>query len=160
MFITLTTVKGQKRYPEDLWTVEEVKKMAEKYNLQDSVSATKNTMLLSSTKEQIDQYFQKLYKFRNETNEYNSFKEKTKFVRTYDDYFKLVESMPLIKADMIQGIGGVEKYTIYKKDAAKHKWRIYRSIKGELNFVKAEINISEREKKLGQRIDNLPPQKQ
>ena len=158
--LTFITAKGQKRYPEDLWTVEEVKKMAEKYNLQDSVSATKNTMLLTFSKSEIDEYFKEVYKYRAETTEYKKFNEKTKFVRSIDDYYTLVESMRIVKNDVVKSIGGIEKYAMNKKNTKKYTWRIYRNSNGDLRFVRNDTPVNENEKKLGHRIDNLPPQKE
>ncbi len=155
VLLIFVTAKGQKRYPEDLWTVEQVKQMAAKYNLQDSISATKNTLLLTMKKEEIEQYFQKVDKFRQETIVYKSFQAKTKLVRSYEDYFKLVESMPLIKDDVVQNLGGTEKYERYKKEVSKDKWRIYRDQAGNLRFFKASTVIKPAELKMGQRLDNL-----
>ncbi len=162
LLISSTSLKSQnqKRYPTDLWTINEVKKMAEKYNLQDSVSATKNTMLLTFSRSEIDEYFKEVYKYRTETTEYKQFNEKTKFVRSINDYYALVESMPIIKNDVVMSMGGIEKYAMNKKNTKKYTWRIYRNANGDLSFVKDNSPIQENEQKLGQRIDILPPQKE
>lgn len=157
---TCTYANSQKKYQDDIWTVAQVKKMAEKYNLQDEVSETENTMLLIMSREQIEQYFKKVYQIKKETNDYKTFLEKTKLVRSYRDYFTLVNSLPYVKKEMVESAGGIDKFEAYQKKVEKQNWRIYRHRTGNLTFVEANTPVKATESQVGQRLDNLPSAKE
>ena len=139
-----------------LWTVEQVKSIAKKYGMEDYVSDTKNTALLYDKKEDIEKYFQEESKVKQRIKEFKEYSEKTKYVRTYDDYLKLLEQYPTLKAQLEKSQGGSEEYAKYNAEAKKEKWRIYRNASGGLSFQNAALPIEPQELQWGKRVDNLP----
>ncbi len=137
-------------------TVEEAKQMAKKYDLEDSVSFTNNNILLFLTKEKAEKYLHNLSKAIKKRNEFDTFLNKTQYVKSYSDYFNLINSLPSVKKGWVDGFGSEKKYNDYVKETLKSNWRIYRTAKGELKFFKADTKITQSELKSGVRIDTLP----
>lgn len=157
LFSVITSVYSQFRDSDKKSTMQEVRQIADKYNLQDfEISETKNNLLLFMSKEQINNYFKKVVQYRELVNAYASFKEKNQQVRTYSDYFALLDQIPIVKKDVVYVSGGEEKYAKFQQDVLKSNWRIYRSLNGDLYFFKADTKIVPNETKVGKRIDNLP----
>lgn len=146
--------------PEPKWTIEQVREMAKKYNLQDSISYTNRYFLIYVDKIKVEKYLQEESTAIRETKEMKEYLEKTKFVRTLDDDIRLLNSYPSVKAAIVKMRGGEAGHRRYVQQARKYQWRIYRNNQGGLAFERADLPITESEKKFGQRIDNLPPQKE
>jgi hypothetical protein len=142
--------------PKKLWTLKEVKEIAKKYGMEDYVSETKNTALLYDKKEDIERYFQLESQTLKATKEFKECSEKTMYVRTYDDYLKLIEQYPTVKAQVEKTHGGKESFVKYNELAKKEKWRIYRNASGGLSFQNAALPIEPQELQWGKRVDNLP----
>lgn len=142
------------------WSLEEVKNMVKKYNLQDSVTATKNNGLMYADKIEIEKWAKSWVRAIEQQKERESFFNETQKVRTRADYYKVLETHPLIKQQLVNMQGGEVNYEKHKAETLKTNWRVYRNKKGELAFLPANRPIRAEEKQNGQRIDNLPPQKQ
>ena len=142
--------------PKQLWTIEEVKDMAKKYNFQDSISSTKRNFLVYLDKKGIEKHFMDEVKVRQHRNEMKTYLEKTKYVRTFDDDNNLLNSYPTVRAQTVKGRGGEIKHLEYIKAARKYQWRIYRNSIGGLAFYRADQPVMKSESDWGQRIDNLP----
>jgi hypothetical protein len=159
-FIALTfpfvsTAQKISEKPKQLWTLEQVKEMAKKYNLQDSITTTKRFFLVYVNKQFIDKYLQDEAKAIRAKAELRIYLEKTKSVRTYEDYTNLVNSLPTIREGIVSMHGGEFKHQIYVRDALKFKWRIYRKDQGALSFERADLPFSEDELSWGVRLDTL-----
>ena len=139
-----------------LWTLEEVKMMAKEYNFKDSISWTRRNVLMCMTKEQIIKYFKKENEVKKSREEVFAFLEKTKYVRNYQDYYKLVEIYPSVKKSLIKLSGNETNYLKQKDQNSKGTYRIYRAEKGSLIFIESNNKITTAEQKYGQRIDILP----
>jgi hypothetical protein len=137
-------------------TVEEAKQMAKKFNLEDSVSFKKNNILLFLPKEKAEKYLLSMSEGIKRNNEFNIFLNKTQYVKSYSDYFKLINSMPNVRKGWVDGFGSEKKYNDYIKETLKNNWRIYRTAKGELKFFRSDTKISQVELNLGKRLDTLP----
>ena len=83
---------GQIKYSDDVWTLEEVKSMVSKYNLQDSVTATKNNGLMYKKREDIEDWCQHWVKAINESAIRTAFFKNTEKVRTRADFYNLIDS--------------------------------------------------------------------
>jgi hypothetical protein len=142
--------------PKQLWTIEQVKEMAKKYNLQDSITSTKRFFLIYVNKDDIEKYLREESKAIRAKAELYTYLEKTKYVRTFDDDVNLINSLPTVRETIVASRGGEFKHQLYIRDARKFKWRIYRSEKGALSFERADEPISEDELKWGKRLDTLP----
>lgn len=142
-----------------LWTLEEVKEMAKKYNLQDSVGPKKNNFLLYTKRRSIEKYFQQVTKDIQMREEFKAYLAKTKNVRTYEEFENLLNSFPNVKAVLVESQGGEDNYKKYMKESRNYTWRIYRNKDGGLAFFRADEAITEGEFQCGQRIDNLPKTK-
>jgi hypothetical protein len=150
-----TTCQGQQTNITSKWTLKEVKMFAQKYNLQDSITETKNTALLKWDKTKIDEWCQNWVKAINERNQIEAYFRDTEKVKSRADYFKLLDSYPVIKEKIVNNHGGKEGYEKFREDALKTKCRIYRNSKGALAFRPTSIPISPEEQSLGKRVDNL-----
>ncbi len=155
-FTSLNFINSQNKVSKKIWTVQQVKEMAKPYNLQDSVSETKNNLLLYMTKSEIVSYFNREVKYREFYKAYTYYREKSKSVRTYSDYFNLLDQVPLIKEDVIKSHGGEDNYAKFKQDALKYQWRIYKDTNQDLRFIRADTKVTPNELKIGTRVDNLP----
>jgi hypothetical protein len=157
LFIFLSLAEAQKvaGKPKQMYTLVEVKEMAKKYNLQDSITSTKRFFLLYFDKNGIEKYLQEESKAIRAKVELLTYLEKTKYVRTFDDDVNLINSLPIIREGIVKSRGGEFQHQLYIRDARKFKWRIYRNEKGALSFERADEPILEHELKWGKRIDNL-----
>ena len=142
--------------PKQLWTLQQVKEMAKKYNLQDSITPSNRFFLIYVDKKSIDTYLKEESEAVKAKVELMTYLDKTKYVRTYEDYVNLVNALPTIREGIVAMHGGEFKHQIYIRDARKYKWRIYRKAQGALSFERADLPVSENELKWGKRIDNLP----
>ena len=149
-------LSAQDKFPGQLWTVKEVQEVGKKYEFQDEISTTKNNMLLFMPQRDIEKYFAKERETMLTKKEFALFRDKTKYVRTYEDYSNLVETYPRVRKLLVKSFGNEEGYQKEKNAHIKTKYRIYREDNGALKFVKAENEVSDSEHKMGQRIDNLP----
>lgn len=147
---------GQIKYSDDVWTLEEVKSMVSKYNLQDSVTATKNNGLMYKKREDIEDWCQHWVKAINESAIRTAFFKNTEKVRTRADFYNLIDSFPSLRQHYVKTHGGEANFQEYKENSMKTEWRIYRNEKGGLSFQPNSYPISKEEECLGQRIDNLP----
>jgi predicted RND superfamily exporter protein len=138
-----------------LWTVEQVKLIAKKYGMEEHISDKRNTALLYYKKEDIENYFQKQSEVLQRNKEFKEYLEKTKTVRNYDDYLKLVGQYPMLKAQLEKSQGGKIEYEKYNAAAKKEKWRIYRNTAGGLSFKNAALPVEGEELKWGKRVDDL-----
>ena len=107
-------------------------------------------------KDKIITYFKQENEAILTKKELRIFYEKTNYVRTYSDYYNLVESLPRVKNFVVKNLGGKAEYIKQKEIVVKKDWRIYRSKNGGLHFIEKETKILDKEKQLGQRIDTLP----
>ena len=146
--------------PAPKWTIEQVREMAKKYNLQDSISSTNRYFLIYTDKKNIEKYLQEESTAIRETREMKTYLEKTKFVRTFDDDIRLLDAYPSVRAIIVKMRGGEFAHKKYIASAQKYKWRIYRNNQGGLAFERADLPVTESETKFGQRIDNLQPAKE
>jgi hypothetical protein len=139
-----------------LWTLSQVKEMAKSYNFQGEISETKNNGLLYLTKEQLIEYFNEESKTRKNIAEFEIFIQKTKYVTTVEDYYRLINSIPSVREDFVKKIFKSEQKFIsnYEK-AMKLKWRIYRNNKGEMSFYEADKPVGSEEHMKGTRQDKL-----
>jgi uncharacterized membrane protein len=142
-----------------LWTLEQVKAMAKKYNYQDSISEKKNNLLLYMTKEQIEEHLSSEFNIKEYRKEMNTYLANTKNVKNYDDFLKLINSLPRVKKQLVKLEGGEASFEKKINDAKQYKWRIYRNPEGALSFFRADTKIITSELKNGKRIDNLPQSK-
>lgn len=120
------------------FTLEEVKSIGAQYGLDSLVSIEKNSLLLYFTREELDAYFQKEKETRDGMKEYELYFERTKDVRSFDDYLALVSSLPVMKKKLIERKGGEEAFQKWAKERQKVKWHIYRDQKGVLTWVYPE----------------------
>ena len=79
--------------------------------------------------------------------------EKTKDIRTFDDYCKLMDALPNMKRMEVESYGGEAKHQQWVESRRNIAWHIYRDYKGMLTWVRPEddnrgIPIP------GERIDN------
>ena len=138
-----------------LWTIEEVQQIAQTYKFPITISNTQNNLLLYMSKPEIDAYFKRQVKNLEIGKENAVMMQKTELVKNMSDYINLIESLPLVKEQMVKAYGGIEKYNEHVLKSCKYDWRIYRDKKGALYFYRSENEISESELAKGQRIDDL-----
>ena len=146
---------SQTKESSQLWTIEEVQQIAQTYKFPITISDTQNNLLLYMPKPAIDAYFKKEVKNLEIGKEYALMRQKTESVRNMDDYINLIESLLLVKEQMVKAHGGIEKYNQFVLENCKYDWRIYRDKKGALYFYRNENEVSESELAKGQRIDDL-----
>lgn len=139
------------------WSIAELKNMVEKYNLQDSITETKNTGLQYMDKAKIEEWAQSWNSAIKERKEVANYFEETAKVRNRADYYKILDAHPLVKNIVIRSEGGIEAYEKYKKETLDVKWRIYRKPNGELSFIAQNDPISKEDDDecFGKRIDTL-----
>ena len=142
-----------------LWTLSEVKEMAKKYNLQDSISLKKNSLLLYTKRSSIEKHFQQEAKMIQIHNEFRAYLAQTINVRNFEDYEILLDSFPNVKEAIVKSHGGQQAFNKYMQEACIFTWRIYRNKDGGLGFYRADLALDEEETEYAkncQRIDNLP----
>ena len=148
-------INGQTFY--QVSTISELKQIGKKYNLEELVSENLNQYLQYETKQDVEKYFKQEYEVRESIKDAHKYLNDTKFVKTPEDWIKLVESMPRVKQTIIESWGGKEKYDSYKQEILFNKQRIYRLPNGSLLFDR--YSIKEDKATLPRdvvRIDNLP----
>ena len=148
-------INGQTFY--QVSTISELKLMGKKYGLEDYVSENNNQHLQYETKQDAENYFKQEYETREAIKETEQYLSKTRYVKTPEDWIKLVESMPKTKKELIQLAGSEEKYEAYKQELLCNEQRIYRMPGGCLIFMR--YAIKEDKSILPKdviRIDNLP----
>jgi|GEM_PF-5805306 len=133
------------------FTLEEVKAIGAQYDLDSLVTMEKNSLLLYFTREELDDYFQKEKKNRDSNREYGVYFEKTKDIRSFDDYLHLINSLPIMKERLIERKGGEEGFQKWVEEQRKIKWHIYRDEKGVLTWVRPKDDDGTIP---GERIDN------
>jgi hypothetical protein len=145
---------GQERQKPQM-TIEELTTIAKKYGLENMVSQNKG--LVYSDKKEVEQYFQNESKAQKSSAEFSLMMTKTKNVRTYKDYFNLLDASPLVKEQFLAAHSwNEEAYQKYVSSFAKYKWRIYRDEFGGISFYRADTKIAKEEPKQSLRIDRLP----
>ncbi|MBL7818411.1 MAG: hypothetical protein JNL70_25595 [Saprospiraceae bacterium] len=142
-----------------LWTIEEVKAVAQKYNFEDSVVLPRFKYLQYMDKVNMEYYIKENAKVAQSMREMLEYVKQTKYVRTFDDHEKLVNRYPSVREAMVKMRGGEEAHDCYVESANKYGWRIYRDSGGALTFLRADEPIDAEEYQYGQRVDNLPPEK-
>lgn len=148
---------SQAKLPPRKWTVEQVKKMATPYGMQDSISETKNVLLLSMDKAFIQSYFKRQVDHKENTKQTNAYLTETANVRTYRDYVNVLKKHSSIRAAILKNRGITEQeQDKLDYEAMKINWRIYRNKSGGLYLERADKPVTEGELKFGKRIDNLP----
>ena len=136
---------------------EQIKSIAKQYNLQDSVVMEKNSFLTYLTKEEVQKWCQEQKAMIEYRKARVGFSKDSKQVRNRSDYFRLLDTYPMIKQKVVAAHGGEVAFQKFKQASLKRPWRIYRSSKGELSFVNGDSPISDEElAKKQQRVDNLP----
>jgi hypothetical protein len=145
--------------PQQLRTFEEVKVIAAKYGL-DTIISPEETALLVFTEQQLLEYFTDRKYEVDKEREYQAFMaERASVIRTYKDYFDLLDKYPKYKADYIRAEGGQLKYDEYVKEKlAIPNWIIYIEPNGHdgmLAFYHPDTKPEDLPK-VGTRIDNLP----
>ncbi len=135
-------------------TLPMVKKIAQKYGLQDSITRTKRYFLVYLDEKAVEAYLKKENDIIYRRKELLRYLELTKNVRTYEDDINLINAFPTVREKIVKFRGGEENHKKYIEEARKYKWRIYRDEKGVLSFVKADSPISTKELRYGQRQDN------
>lgn len=138
-----------------LWDIQDIKSIAKKYDLQDSVS-DRYKFLIYVNKNDIEGYFDDMAKVVKQRKTYNNYYSETSKIRDYKDYILLLEKYPEVKKDIIKSHGSEIQYNRYIKSALKYNWRIYRNQNGGLSFYRADTDIDKSELNRGRRIDNLP----
>jgi hypothetical protein len=144
--------------PKKMWTISEIKEMAKKYNLQDSVVLPRNAFLVYLNRKTLDFYLKRQSAQARENQEWFEYSAKNQYVRTFDEDAKLVELYPTIRASIVKSRGGEKAHQEYIAAARQYQWRIYRNSDGGLAFFRADQPIEEREFQYGKRIDNLQKQ--
>lgn len=143
-----------------LWTIAEVKVVAKKYNFEDSVTLPRFTVLQYLDKKNMEYYIKINSESAQKNKQWTEYLKKTQFVRTFDDYAKLVESYPLVRQAIVKTRGGEQAHQDYIASAKRYRWRIYRNTDGGIGIYRADSPIGSTELQWGQRIDNLPPAKE
>ena len=138
-------------------TVEELTEIAKKYDMQDRVATLKNSQLIYHDKAYAEQYFYNELKATKGKLEFTTFMSKTQNVKTYEHFFKLLDTYPSVKKGFLTSHNWNEvDYQKYIQSCMKYKWRIYRSTFGGLSFYRADTKLRKEELIQGVRIDNLP----
>jgi hypothetical protein len=150
-FTSLMYSQNQKK----LWTLEQIKEIAKRYGMEEYVSKTRNTALLYEKKEDVEEYFKEESELFKREKIFQAFSERTKYIRTYDDYLNLLKQYPIVEAEVEKTHGGKEAFSKYNEIAKKEKWRIYRNKSGGLAFRNAAFPIEAGELNFGKRVDNL-----
>lgn len=145
---------------EKKWTMDQVKSIASKYNLQNHklLTESKNSGLMYSTKEEIEGWCQRVTEFNKEIETYNAYKLlKSQNVRTLEDYFKYIDSFPPMREAYLQAFSSKEEMNKWRDKLRTCKtWRIYRNDKGRLALREGDTPVTKEESLLGKRIDSLP----
>jgi hypothetical protein len=140
-----------------LHTMEEVRQIAKEYNMEDLATEENNGSLMYFTKEQLHAYFAKAKKDRAGNQEFLSYQQRTRYVRSYQDYLNLLDSLPNMKASMIEADGGEEQFRLESAEMLKTQWHIFRSEEdGSLAWIHPTTDPSKISPVNGKRIDNLP----
>jgi hypothetical protein len=145
------TVKAKK-----LWSLAEVKAMAKKYHLEDSVTLPKNEFLVYLSKKSLDNHFKREAEVAKKNFDWSEYLSKTKYIHTFEEDAKLMESYPAVRKAIVEMRGGEQAHQAYVAAAKKYQWRIYRDNTGGLAFFRADLPVNEREFHYGKRIDTLP----
>ena len=153
--LALTMCKTQpiehKLSPQITW--EQVQAVAKKYGLQDSITQNNSNGLVYMSLEVLEQYMIDTKKSVDAGKEMAIYFEKTKDIRTFDDYCKLMDALPNMKRMEVESYGGEAKHQQWVESRRNIAWHIYRDYKGMLTWVRPEddnrgIPIP------GERIDN------
>jgi hypothetical protein len=157
IIILANRLDAQELSKKRIWTLAQVQEMAKPYNMEGEISETKNNALMYFTKEQLIEYFKEESKTRKDIAEFELFVKKTKYVKTVEDYYRLINSIPSVREDFVKKIFKSEaKYVSNYEKAMKLKWRIYRNDKGEMSFYQADTPVTPIEHTKGVRQDKLP----
>lgn len=136
-------------------TFEELTEMAKKYGMENKIQ--KKSALMYVDKNYLEEYFQKESKAQKSSSESDAFLTKTANVKTYKDFFDLLNTSPIMKEAFLKSHNWNEnEYQKYVDSFSKYKWRIYRNLGGGVAFFRADTKISTSELKNGKRIDRLP----
>jgi hypothetical protein len=136
-------------------TIAELTEIAKKYGMENQVS--KNTALIYYDRKFVEQHFQNESHAQKSSNESDKFLEKTINVRTYKDFFNLMDASPFVKEGFLKSHNwNEETYRKYVDSFSKYKWRIYRDRFGGISFYRADTKLSKEELSQGKRIDYLP----
>ena len=136
---------------------QELEIIANQYGLGDMMPMLKNSNLLYANRADVETYFQRESKIKKRSLEFSSLMTKTQNVKTYKDFFNLLEKLPLVREEFLTSHKWTETdYQDYIKSCMKYKWRIYRSTFGGLSFYRADTKLGKEELTQGVRIDNLP----
>ena len=141
------------------WTMEQVKTIASKYNLQNHplLTEAKNSALLYAEKEEIEVWCQNILKVEKSRAESAEFNKNSQYVRNLEDLFKLIDANTSLREAQISSFGSEAEFNKYRNKLRKYKtWRIYRNVKGGLAIRQGDKPMTKEEGLLGQRIDNLP----
>ena len=137
------------------FSMAELTEIAKKYNMENTVQ--KNTGLMYLDKNKVEEHFQSESKAQIVASETNTFLQKTINVRTAKNYFDLLNTYPIVKAEFLKSHNWTEKnYNDYVATFLKYNWRIYRNSNGGVAFYRADTKVSTSELRNGKRIDSLP----
>jgi hypothetical protein len=135
------------------FTFDEVRAIAAKYGMQDSITPEKHGLLKYFTAEDIEKFCIHVSKVNNRRKARGLFKEKTKDIRSFDDYVALIEQFPLLKEQEVEMQGGEAGYNKWVEASRSQKWHIYRDDKGVLYWIPAQWDKGDLP---GERLDNKP----
>lgn len=154
-FFSCQNAKEQKD-PEPIPThsFAQVKAVAAKYGLPDSISLETHGLLMYFAQEHLDAYFQRERAARELKAETAIFHERTKGVRSFDDYVALINAFPHTQKSFVNAHGGEKGFEAWKAGHKGVRWHVYRNEHGGVMFVSPDFN---KVVQAGyERIDTLP----
>ena len=117
-----------------------MKEIATKFGLADSISPEKNSLLMYLTSEQLEERFQKEKEAIDIDQENRIFYEKTKEIRSFNDYIALINAFPLTRKGWVEAHGGESGYSAWVAEHDDVLWHIYRNKNGGILVVKPGID--------------------
>jgi hypothetical protein len=136
--------------PQKHFTIEQVKSIGAKYGLDSLVTEEKNGALQFFPESDLNNYFKDQKNSLDYGEQAHSFLKRTIWVNSFDDYISLLDSLPLMKKNEIEGRGGIEKFNEHVDAMKKIKWHIYRFKEGGVAFEYPERDKGQH---IGTRMD-------
>lgn len=120
--------------PKRYHTMEEVRTIAATYGLDSLATEEKNSGLQIMPETAVHDYFKRQKVALEARKEFASFRQRTIWANSFEDYIALIDSLPIKRQKMIDGYGGPEKWPQYIDTVLKTKWRVYRLKEGGVGF--------------------------
>lgn len=120
-------------------TEKQVLEIAENYGLT-NFDLNKNELLLYMTVEEVEKHFKEEAFALKSIDEQKLYYERVKNIKSFDDYLKVIKSLPTVQQLEINSKGGIEKYNQWVSEMKIKKLHIYINEKGVVYFCPSELD--------------------